>query len=159
MEIKKGFPDYYTYFVGIICDHNQNIYVFLTGTDPGQLNRRKLDIFSPGGKYLYSAEIVVEEGLEIRGSHWKKDKLYLAVETEDGDIKLVKYKIRLLNPMAEETKGVSICWVVSAERILLDLGWGVRKAPCSMRLPPGRLRKSEMKILVRTVITNRLYWG
>ena len=95
MEIKKGFPDYYTYFEGIICDQNKNIYVSLTFTDPDQLNKKKFDIFSPGGQYIYSAEIAVEEGLEIRRSHWKKDKLYLAVETEDGDIKLVKYKIRL----------------------------------------------------------------
>jgi hypothetical protein len=94
-EIKKGFPGYFTYFEGIICDQNKNIYVFLTSADPDQLNKKKLDIFSPGGKYLYSAEIVVGEGLEIRRSYWKKDKLYLALETEDGDIKLVKYKIRL----------------------------------------------------------------
>jgi hypothetical protein len=64
-------------------------------TDPAARNRLKLDIFSPRGKYIYSAEIAVEEGSEIGSSSWKKDKLYLAVETEEGDIKLVKYQIRL----------------------------------------------------------------
>jgi hypothetical protein len=95
VEIKKGFPDYFTYFERIICDPNNNIYVFVTPTDPDQRKKTRLDIFSPRGKYLYSAEIVAAEGLEIRRSYWKKDKLYLVLETEDGDIKLEKYKIRL----------------------------------------------------------------
>lgn len=95
MEIKKGFPDYYTYFEGIICDRNKNIYLFLTSTDPDQPNKQKLDIFSPGGQYIYSTEITVEEDVEIRRSMLKGDKLYLGLETGEGDIKLVKYKIRL----------------------------------------------------------------
>jgi hypothetical protein len=95
MEIKKGFPDYYTYFEGITCDQNENIYVSLTFTDPDQLNKKKLDIFSTAGQYIYSAEITVEEDVEIRGSTLQGDKLYLPLETEEGDLKLVKYKIRL----------------------------------------------------------------
>jgi hypothetical protein len=95
MEIKKGFPDYFTYFEGIICDQNKNIYVSLTFTDPDQRNKKKFDIFSPEGQYIYSAEITVEEDVEIRGSALQGDKLYLPLETEEGDLKLVKYKIRL----------------------------------------------------------------
>lgn len=98
MEIKKGFPDYFTYFEGIICDQNKNIYVSLTFTDPDQPNKKKLDIFSPGGQYIYSAEITAEEDTEIRGSTLKGDKLYLPLETEEGDLKLVKYKIQLPPP-------------------------------------------------------------
>lgn len=95
MEIKKGFPDYFTYFEGIICDQNKNIYVSLTFTDPEQLDKKKMDIFSPDGQYIYSAEFAVEEDAEIRGSMLKGDKLYLPLETGEGDLKLVKYKIRL----------------------------------------------------------------
>jgi hypothetical protein len=105
MEIKKGFPDFYTYFEGIICDHNQNIYVFLTSTDPDQLNKKKLDIFSPGGQYIYSAEIAAEEDAEIRGSTLKGNKLYLALETEEGELKLVKYKIHLPQPYGMDNGG------------------------------------------------------
>lgn len=92
-EIKRGFPDYFTYFESIFSDDHGNIYVYVT--DPLKKNRRKLDIFSPGGKYIYRAEIVVEEDQEIRGTHWKKDKLYMGIETEEGELKLVKYRIRL----------------------------------------------------------------
>lgn len=90
-EIKKGFPDFLTYFNTIFSDSEQNIYVVVT--DPVHQNERKLDIFSPAGVYMYRSEISVEEGMEIAGSHINKDKLYLALETEDGDIKLAKYTI------------------------------------------------------------------
>jgi hypothetical protein len=92
-EIIRGFPDYFTYFESIFSDDHGNIYVYVT--DPLKKNRQKLDIFSPGGKYIYKAEIVVEEGQEINVTHWKKDKLYLGIETEEGELKLVKYRIRL----------------------------------------------------------------
>ncbi|MCP5106097.1 MAG: hypothetical protein GY950_22115, partial [bacterium] len=95
LEMKKGLPDHFTYFQGIFADANENIYVYVTDPGEGKLNSRKLDIFSPGGKYIYSAEIVIEEGLDIQGSHLKKDKLYLEVENEDGDLKVIKYKIHL----------------------------------------------------------------
>jgi hypothetical protein len=94
-EIKWGYPYFHTCFWRIICDHNKNIYVFPPVIEPDQFNRRRLDIFSPGGQYIYSAEIATEEDTEIWGIHFKKDKLYLGIETEDGHIKLVKYKIRL----------------------------------------------------------------
>jgi hypothetical protein len=95
MEIKRGFPDYYTYFEDIICDQNKNIYVFLTSTDQNHSNVRKLDIFSPGGKYIYSSEIHTEEDVEINQAALKGDILFLALETMEGDLKLVKYKIQL----------------------------------------------------------------
>lgn len=105
MEIKKGFPDYFNYFEGIICDQNKNLYVFLTSTDPDQLNKKKLDIFSPGGQYFYSAEIAAEKDAEIRGSTLKGNKLCLALETGEGELKLVKYKIRLPQPYGMDNGG------------------------------------------------------
>ncbi|MCK5055320.1 MAG: 6-bladed beta-propeller [Candidatus Aminicenantes bacterium] len=90
-QIKEGLPDHFTFFEGILIDRNGNIYVFVT--DPVEENSRKIDIFSAGGTYIYSAEIKVEKGLVIRSSHFSNDKLYMGVENEDGDLKLVKYKI------------------------------------------------------------------
>ena len=37
----------------------------------------------------------MEEDLELHGGIFKKDKLYLAVETEDGDIRLIKYIVNM----------------------------------------------------------------
>lgn len=100
-EIIKGFPDHLTYFERIFADHRGNIYVRIT--DPVKRNRMKLDIFSPSGLYIYAAEISVDEDLELLGGVFKKDKLYLAVETEDGDISLIKYKV--LMPSAPAAPG------------------------------------------------------
>jgi hypothetical protein len=95
-QIKDGFPDYFTFFQGIFSDRNRNIYVFLT--DPAEKNRRKLDIFSPAGKYIYSAKIEVEEGFDIGGSHLRGDILYLGLEDEEGEVLLRKYKVQLPGP-------------------------------------------------------------
>jgi hypothetical protein len=95
-EIKKGFPDHLTYFYSIFSDNGQNIYVIVT--DPLHRNRLKLDIFSPGGVYIYRSEIVTEEGMEIMRSHINKDKLYLALETDDGAVKLAKYRVHPVAP-------------------------------------------------------------
>ena len=68
--------------------------------DPIEENSRKIDIFSAGGRYIYSAEIKVEKDLAIRGPHFRKGKLYMGIENEDGDLKLVKYKIDIpKNPL------------------------------------------------------------
>ncbi|MFC2155669.1 6-bladed beta-propeller [Acidobacteriota bacterium] len=90
-QIREGLPDHFTFFEGIFIDRNGNIYVFVI--DPVEENSRKIDIFSAGGRYIYSAEIKVEKGLTIRGPHFYNDKLYLGIENEEGDLKLVKYKI------------------------------------------------------------------
>lgn len=92
-EIIKGFPEHFTYFERIFADQRQNIYVLVT--DPLKHNRMKLDFFSPSGSYIYEAEILVEENLELLNGIFKKDKLYLAVETEDGDIRLIKYNVNM----------------------------------------------------------------
>jgi len=92
-EVKKRFPDHFTYFERIYIDENGMIYVF--ATDAEKENRKKIDIFSSKGKYIYSSEIKIDKDSSIKLSHIKKNKLYLAVEDEDGEIKIIKYKIVL----------------------------------------------------------------
>lgn len=90
-QIKDGLPDHFTFFEGMLIDGKGNIYVFVT--DALAENRRKIDIFSPDGKYIYSAEVRVEKDLIIRSSDYNNDKLYLGIEDEAENMKLVKYKI------------------------------------------------------------------
>ncbi|MCP4150222.1 MAG: 6-bladed beta-propeller [bacterium] len=96
--ILKSLPDEEVYFNRIEI-HNKLIYVyesFFNESPPSQ----PLDIFSPGGKYLYRASIDAPEGcnivmgftavFEISGNH-----LYIALEDEDGEVWLAKYQIAL----------------------------------------------------------------
>jgi hypothetical protein len=92
-KIRKGFPDELTYFHNIFSDHHHNIYVFLN--DPSHPNHLKFDIFSPEGKYLYAAQVTLEEGKEIARYHFTKTHLYLGIENEDGEITLSKYRMSL----------------------------------------------------------------
>jgi len=92
-EVKRRFPDHFTYFERIYIDENGVIYVF--STDAEKENREKIDIFSSKGKYIYSSEIKIDKDSSIKVSHIKKNKLYLAIEDEDGEIKIIKYKIVL----------------------------------------------------------------
>jgi hypothetical protein len=98
-QIMSSLPNELTFFHRIEV-HNGLIYVFVPELDM-DVNRGKIkqiDIFSLQGKYLYRAEIKIEEGLRplfsplgntaIRGEH-----LYAVCEKEDDSIVLVKYKI------------------------------------------------------------------
>jgi hypothetical protein len=90
-QIKEGLPEHFTFFEEILIDENGNIYVIVT--DPLEENSRKIDIFSARGRYVFSAEIKIEKNLAIRSSHFGHDRLYLGIENEEGNLKLVKYKI------------------------------------------------------------------
>lgn len=92
-QIKKGFPDHFTYFESIQVTSDGLIYVF--ATDYSALNRRTIDIFSPTGKYIYAAGIKSGPGTTIRRVHFHKDKLCLVVEDEEGEVTLIKYRIRV----------------------------------------------------------------
>jgi hypothetical protein len=59
-------------------------------------NTQQIDIFSPGGKYLYKKVIIVEPKYKISCMPViDKDYLYLGLEDEDGEITLNKYGITL----------------------------------------------------------------
>lgn len=92
-KIVKSQPDECTYF-DYIEVHKTLIYVFQSNPFPGNIS--EIDIFSPGGKYLYFAQIKVEEDLTIiRKPVIKNNHLYMALEDEDGEVKIAKYKISL----------------------------------------------------------------
>lgn len=74
--------------------HNGLIYVFPTHVN--RENSQGVDIFSAEGKYLYRAAIEVEKGFTIQAAPFiKDDHLYLAVEDEEGEVTINKYKINL----------------------------------------------------------------
>lgn len=92
-QIKNGFPDVLTQFIGFRADQRGYIYVY--HNEPFVEHRRTMDIFSPDGVYIYKGVIAVEEGSSLGRSHWNGDNLYLVSEDEDGELKLIKYKIKL----------------------------------------------------------------
>jgi hypothetical protein len=95
--IIKSTPNELNYFIRIEV-HNGLVYIYVS--DLNRINRQKIDIFSPQGKYLYSAVMDVGTGLTfsnpqrynpiIKGSY-----LYAAVEDEEGKVMIKKYKIQL----------------------------------------------------------------
>lgn len=83
-------PSQETYFYQMRI-HNGLIFLYNSHFDRG--NIQKIDIFSPEGKYLYRALVRTGKDLTIRsGPVFKGNFLYLALENEDGDILLGKYK-------------------------------------------------------------------
>jgi hypothetical protein len=89
-------PHELTYF-SYIEIHDPFVYVFLTVFDPPY--QQEIDIFSLDGKYQYRSCIRFDKNLSISSPDFsngviiKKDYLYVVLEDEEGDIKIVKYKI------------------------------------------------------------------
>ena len=76
-----------------MVDEKGYIYVFIVVVEEN--DRRKMDIFSPKGKYLYRLGLAFPGGcrfksknIVIKGSH-----LFVVQECKKGSFKLVKYKI------------------------------------------------------------------
>ena len=93
--VKKVFnelPDEVCYFDDIIIDSKGMVYVLQA--EPHSSNSRALDIFSPGGKFLYSAGIKVEEGFSIRNIYLNDELLLMALQDEEGNLKAVKYIVK-----------------------------------------------------------------
>ncbi|MCP5048452.1 MAG: 6-bladed beta-propeller [bacterium] len=90
-KMMKNIPDEATYFNEIRIDESGLIYVYLTDLNNG--TGREMDVFSPEGKYLYHGGFTLPEGFLYRSSVIKGDYLYAAVEDEEGEQKLVKFKI------------------------------------------------------------------
>jgi hypothetical protein len=90
-------PRKHTYFTRIEI-HNGLLYTF--EPDLEDENHQSIDIFTLEGKYLYRADIKVENGLTMIRSPFdnlfiKKDYLYMALENEEGEVSIAKYKISL----------------------------------------------------------------
>jgi hypothetical protein len=92
-QIAKILPNVLTYFSRIEV-HNGLIYCFTSYYVPG--NIRRIDIFSPEGKYLYRAFVKVpEEFTMTTGPIIRDGHVFLTLENEEGDQTFNKYKIDL----------------------------------------------------------------
>ncbi len=89
----KGLPDEASFFSRLEVDKNGLIYVAVP--NPEVRHVQGIDIFSAKGKYLYSTEIRLNEGDDIKGIAFSDDYIILAHENEDGDILVGKYSIKL----------------------------------------------------------------
>ena len=89
----KGLPDEASFFSRIEVDKNGLIYVAVP--NPELRHVQEIDIFSAKGKYLYSTEIRLNEGDDIKGIAFANDVVIIAHENEDGDILVGKYTVKL----------------------------------------------------------------
>ena len=91
-QLIKNMPDQCTYFGSIVIDEKGLIYVYVT--DISNETGQELDIFSPQGKYMYHSNLQLPEGLKKHSSLYiKGDYMYVFAEDEEGDGKLIKFKI------------------------------------------------------------------
>jgi hypothetical protein len=92
-QMMANIPDYATYFRQLMVDEKGYIYVFVS--DLGNRNSQEIDIFSPKGEYLYHSVVSFPEGYSMQtGLVIKKGYLYAVLEDEEGEIQLVKYRIK-----------------------------------------------------------------
>ncbi len=96
-KLVGSLPDYETYFVHIDI-YDELVYIHVP--DFNNENRKQIDIFSPEGKYLYKTFVKVPDNSSIKiieNQHYlfKKGYLYMVVEDNDGEIKIIKYKVKL----------------------------------------------------------------
>jgi hypothetical protein len=89
----NNLPDQCTFFSEIHPDDKGFIYVY--AADLSNKKGQEVDIFSNGGKYLYHSMITLPGGLKtITSPVITGDYLYIYAEDEEGEQKLVKYKIK-----------------------------------------------------------------
>ncbi|MCP4152745.1 MAG: hypothetical protein GY757_33740, partial [bacterium] len=92
-QIVASLSDNCTYFNHLHVDEKEMIYVFVS--DVANKKTREIDIFSPGGKYLYKSSVTVPEGFVIAGNLvFHGGYLYIVQEDDEGERELVKYKIK-----------------------------------------------------------------
>jgi hypothetical protein len=89
-------PDEMPFFHHLASDKNGLIYVLTaTGQYP---HRRKVDIFSPQGEYLYRGLINLESECTIVRLAMYNEDLVVFVEDSEGERKMVKYTINIPDP-------------------------------------------------------------
>ena len=90
----KKIPHELTYFNNIKVINN-HLYIFNTNFEE-YYEKQQIDIFSLNGKYLYSTSFQPEdEELMFGNVYLCKEFLFAVIQTEDGDMKISKYKISL----------------------------------------------------------------
>ncbi len=90
-KILAGLPKKASFFQRIFAMDNGLVYVFVS--DPDARSSQAIDIFSSNGEYLYSNNIEIGEGDNIRVIEFSGNNLFLSFEDEEGEIKLTKYQI------------------------------------------------------------------
>jgi hypothetical protein len=94
-RLAKTMPNVMTHFSSLQV-HNDLIYVFTSYYI--RKNIQQIDIFSSQGKYLYRAFIKVPEEYTLAiQPYLKGNHLYAALENEEGEQMVAKYKIDLPN--------------------------------------------------------------
>jgi hypothetical protein len=89
-QLAQRLPDEETYFAGI-ASYNNMLYIYKSHFVQG--NEQQIDIFSPEGKYLFRAFVKVKKGLSISaGPTFADGHIYMALEDEDGEVTINKYK-------------------------------------------------------------------
>jgi hypothetical protein len=96
--LMKNIPNKTTYFYRLESHHGM-IYVFIPSPlhrlYPERYNPAGIDIFSPEGKYLYTAQIKLKNGRRPVSLCIAGTTMLMFEETEEGDVYLVKYHISL----------------------------------------------------------------
>lgn len=92
-RIMDGLPAKASFYQDLVIDNRGFIYVFLA--NPTAEPIQGIDIFSPGGKYLYSSQLRVEEGSSIQAIYLRDDLLVIALEDEEGTVKVAQYSVQL----------------------------------------------------------------
>ncbi len=98
IEIKKQlvevYPDQQVFFTQITTDEKGLIYVFVP--DVIHMEKQEVDIFSPGGEYLYKAVIELPDGdKRIKPFLIKNGYLCALIKNEEGDKEIKKYEINM----------------------------------------------------------------
>jgi hypothetical protein len=97
-QMMKSMPDQCTHFNRLWVDKNGYVYVLIS--DLSDNYAQDLDIFSPEGRYLYHSTLTLPENYRIDKStlYFTDGHLYVFAEDEGGEGRLVKYRIRPVNP-------------------------------------------------------------
>lgn len=92
-KILNGLPDQCTAWSRMVVDSRGMIHVI--GADLEKTNQVGMDLFSPDGKYLYHGVFSVPAGETIQAMALKDQRLVLAVEDEDGELRVEGFRISL----------------------------------------------------------------
>ena len=92
-RILDGLPKKASFYQDLIIDNRGFVYVFLANPTAGPI--QGIDIFSPEGKYLYSSQLRVEDDSSIPAIYLRDDLLVIAVEDEEGTVKVAQYSVQL----------------------------------------------------------------
>jgi hypothetical protein len=92
-RIMDGLPKKASFYQDLAIDNSGLIYVFLANPTAGPI--QGIDIFSSEGKYLYSSQLRVEDGSSIQAIYLRDDLLVIAVEDEEGTVKVAQYSVQL----------------------------------------------------------------